>query len=94
MVHHCHAIHCGTKCKPEFLMCARHWRMVPLAQQRAVYAAYRVGQCDDKRFSGAWLIAADTAIASVAVQEKIWTQEQADAFIAKAKSEAPFFDSR
>lgn len=45
------------------LMC---WRRVPRRIQRAVWAAYRVGQCDDRNPSEAWHEAADAAIGYVA----------------------------
>jgi hypothetical protein len=67
--HHCHARGCGTPTRPEMLMCLRHWRMVPRELQRAVWAAYRVGQCGDKRPSSAWHAAADAAIDAVAKRE-------------------------
>jgi len=69
--HHCHARGCATSCPPEHLMCARHWRMVPSDLQRAVWATYRPGQCDDKRPSAAWHAAADAAIAHVAERERL-----------------------
>lgn len=69
MPHKCHARGCTVKCKPEFLMCPSHWSKVPPDLKRAVWAAYRVGQCDDKRPSRGWLHAADMAINAVAVQE-------------------------
>lgn len=50
-------------------MCGRHWAMVPAKLQRAVWATYRPGQCDDKDPSEAWHEAADAAIAAVALQE-------------------------
>jgi hypothetical protein len=43
--------------------------MVPQVIQRAVWAAYRPGQCDDKRPSEAWHLAADAAIGFVARAE-------------------------
>lgn len=43
--------------------------MVPKAVQRAVYAAYRPGQCDDMSPSEEWHAAADTAIKVVAEKE-------------------------
>lgn len=67
--HHCHAKGCGAPIKPELLMCFRHWRMVPIKLQRAVWAAYRDGQCLDKNPSEAWHAAADAAIAHVADME-------------------------
>lgn len=67
--HHCHAKLCKTRCRPQLLMCPKHWRMVPATLQRRVYATYRRGQCDDMRPSLDWHEAADAAIASVALQE-------------------------
>jgi hypothetical protein len=51
-------------------MCLRHWRMVPKVLQRAVWDAYRPGQCDDKKPSLVWHRAADEAIKVVAVKER------------------------
>lgn len=70
-VHHCHAIKCFVSCKPEFLMCGRHWRIVPRSVQAKVYAAYRHGQCEDMSVSLAWLTAAKEAILLVALHEMI-----------------------
>lgn len=50
-------------------MCGWHWRMVPRVIQCAVWANYRRGQCDDKRPSRAWHVAADAAIGYVAVKD-------------------------
>lgn len=83
--HHCHAIGCSAHCKPEHLMCAPHWRMVPAKHQQAVYRAYRPGQCDDMDISRAWLVAAETAIAFVALCEGKITSLQADRMIARAR---------
>lgn len=63
--HHCHAINCTTLVPPEMLMCITHWRMVPKNYQKAVWDAYRPGQCDDKNPSEAWHKAADAAISYV-----------------------------
>jgi hypothetical protein len=52
--HTCHARGCSKPVKPELLMCAAHWRLVPKVIQRAVWAAYRPGQCDDKQPSEEW----------------------------------------
>jgi hypothetical protein len=70
MTHHCHARSCQTYCKPECLMCLKHWRMVPKDIQRWVWDEYRPGQCDDKSPSEAWHAAADAAIKAV------WDKEQ------------------
>lgn len=69
MIHTCHALQCSTRCPPTFLMCGRHWRMVPEKLQRRVWATYRRGQCDDKDPSSEWHEAADAAIAAVALRE-------------------------
>lgn len=92
MKHHCHAIGCTAICKPEFLMCPKHWRMVPKREQFAVYRAYRHGQCDDKQISRSWLVAADTAISCVAVMEGKMTPEQAKNMIEHAKTFNPSWD--
>lgn len=70
--HHCHAKGCLVACRPEFLMCSRHWSMVPEHLQRAVYRNYREGQCDDRNPSAAWHAAADLAIEAVATNEDRW----------------------
>lgn len=60
-------------------MCASHWRSVPKALQRPVWSTYVPGQCDfNPRPSPAWHLAADRAIAYVAVKEGRWTAEQAN----------------
>lgn len=69
MPHHCHARACKTPVRPELLMCRRHWGMVTPRLQRAVWATYRPGQCDDKRPSKDWHKAADAAIGYVASLE-------------------------
>jgi hypothetical protein len=50
-------------------MCAAHWAMVPDILRREVRAHYRRGQCDDKRPSEEWLIAATRARLAVAEWE-------------------------
>lgn len=67
--HTCHARGCRTPVKPELLMCLAHWRKVPRPIQRAVWVAYRVGQCADKDVSKEWMLAADAAIGFVARAE-------------------------
>ena len=66
MSHHCHARGCTTRVPPEMLFCRGHWFRVPRKIQRAVWAAYRPGQCDDKNPSVSWHEAADAAIGYVA----------------------------
>lgn len=67
--HRCHARACQAVVPPERLMCLAHWRMVPRVIQRAVWATYRQGQCDDKRPSRDWHRAASAAIGYVARRE-------------------------
>lgn len=92
--HHCHAVDCRVATKPEMLMCRRHWSMVPTRLQREVYRTYRPGQCDDKQISGAWLIAAENAIATVAVKEGRLSKAQADAYVKRAEADAKLLDER
>jgi hypothetical protein len=68
-MHVCHAHRCTVEVKPELLMCARHWFMVPRHLREQVLATYRRGQCDDGKPSVDWHIAADLAIAAVAQRE-------------------------
>ena len=75
--HTCHAMDCETECPPEYLMCGRHWRMVPKKLQRRVWATYREGQCDDMNPSAEWHVAADAAICAVAIKEGKMTKEGA-----------------
>jgi hypothetical protein len=65
MKHHCHIPDCNTVVPPRLLMCARHWRMVPKAQQGSVGLYYRPGQENDKNPSVEYLRAARAAIAAV-----------------------------
>ena len=53
--------------------------------QYQVYKYYRPGQCDDMQISREWLIAADTAIAHVAVKNGFISEEQAAKMIARAE---------
>jgi hypothetical protein len=81
--HHCHARNCSVGCKPECLMCLGHWRRVPRKLQRAVWDSYRPGQCDDRNPSEEWHVAADAAIAYVAILEGLpirWKEAEALSF--------------
>jgi hypothetical protein len=81
--HTCHAIGCAVGVRPELLMCGRHWAMVPSEIRRAVWSFYRAGQCVDKRPSPAWLVAARSAIAKVAVLEGRMNEDAAIRFVAE-----------
>lgn len=39
--HPCRAKRCTVQVSPSFLMCARHWALVPLDLQRRVYQEWR-----------------------------------------------------
>jgi len=65
----CHAKNCSTVVLPRFLMCSRHWAMVPPLIQARVYKHYRPGQERDKNPSTAYLAAAREAIDAVARKE-------------------------
>lgn len=68
--HHCHAMGCDAKVKPEMLMCKKHWFFVPKVVRDRVWATYRDGQCDGSPMpSEEWHKAADAAIREVAVKE-------------------------
>lgn len=69
MAHTCHAYKCSRRVKPEPLMCKHHWTMVPRKLQRAVWATYRDGQCDDWQITQEYADAAKGAITAVAEAE-------------------------
>ncbi len=87
--HRCHARDCEVPVRPELLMCLKHWMMVPKRIQRLVWAAYRPGQCDDKRPSREWHKAADAAIGYVARFEgRPVTQAESEALASSGYGEA------
>ena len=69
MSHYCHAENCTKEVPPRLLMCYRHWKMVPLALQRAVWRHYRPGQEIDKRPTREYLDVMKKAIQAVAEKE-------------------------
>lgn len=69
MSHTCHATGCGKPVAPKFLMCGKHWAMVPKPQQAEIWRHYRPGQEVDKRPSGAYLTVMKVAIDTVALAE-------------------------
>lgn len=62
--HTCHA-HCGRACPPRMLMCPTCWRIVPKALGDLVYEAFNAGKRAKTHPNGAWMLAADAAIALV-----------------------------
>lgn len=69
MSHTCHANFCSAPCKPEHLMCSRHWAIVSGTTKTEVCSHYRRGQCKDMRPSREWFNAANRAVAEVAQRE-------------------------
>lgn len=67
--HTCHAFNCDREIAPRFLMCPKHWRMVPRNLQVKVYATYRSGQEVDKQASSEYLKAAREAVEAVRDKE-------------------------
>ncbi len=69
MSHTCHALGCDIAVPPKYLMCARHWRMVPHRLQLAVWAQYKPGQEIRKDPSTRYLVAMADAVNAVAEKE-------------------------
>lgn len=68
-MHTCHARGCVRVIPPRLLMCAPHWRMVPMELRRQVMVYYRLGQETDKKPSPMYLKAMRAAIDAVAALE-------------------------
>lgn len=67
IVHKCHAIDCAEPVHPRYLMCRRHWWLVPAPVRELVNSTYQRGQERGKvRPSREWLAAVRLAIAAVA----------------------------
>lgn len=67
--HVCHTRRCMTSVSPRFLMCRRHWCMVPYGLRLAVWATYVSGQEVRKDPTVEYLAAAQDAIHAVAEKE-------------------------
>lgn len=80
----CRAAQCRSAVPATFLMCRRHWFMVPPSMRRAVMREYRPGQESDGRPSAAYLAAAAEAMALVALKEGLCTSVQSAAARAAA----------
>lgn len=63
--HICHAKECGVRVAPSMLMCAKHWRLVPFAEQRAIWRHFRPGQEKDKTPSKDYMLALRAAVDAV-----------------------------
>lgn len=68
--HLCHAKNCNVPVAPKFLMCPRHWYMVPRLLRLEVWRLYRPGQEVDKRPTREYLDVMKRAIDAVAEQEE------------------------
>jgi hypothetical protein len=68
-LHHCHALACTASVPPQMHMCPKHWRTVPARLQRALWAAYRLGQEDDMQPSAGYLRAAAACVGAAAYAE-------------------------
>lgn len=42
--HDCQHIECTTRIAPQYLMCVRHWRQVPIELRQRVYDAWNLGK--------------------------------------------------
>jgi hypothetical protein len=69
MKHTCHAEGCRTAVPPKYLMCGKHWAMVPQTQRTEIWRHYRDGQEIDKRPSTEYLRVMKIAIDLVARAE-------------------------
>ena len=67
--HTCHAQGCNRAIAARFLMCGRHWAMVPSGLKDKVWQTYRPGQEIDKQPSQEYLAVMKQAIAAVAHKE-------------------------
>ncbi|MBD2386034.1 hypothetical protein [Cylindrospermum sp. FACHB-282] len=64
-IHCCHLPGCNTYTPPIYLMCKRHWYMVPPHLQALVHKHYKPGQEIDKNPSVEYLRVSRLAIAAV-----------------------------
>lgn len=65
--HKCAAFGCKSLVPYRFLMCQPHWRLVPPAVQRDVYAAWNEGVK-----TAAWTKAVSAAIAATTYQSELF----------------------
>lgn len=67
--HTCHAKGCNRAIAARFLMCGRHWAMVPEGLRLRIWQTYRRGQEVDKQPSQEYLTVMKKAITAVAEKE-------------------------
>jgi len=71
MSHHCHATDCKIGVPPEMFMCRKHWFSLPKNMKDKIWAAYRVGQCDDMNPSLEYCLIAKECVTYLAEKEGI-----------------------
>jgi hypothetical protein len=69
MMNICHANGCATRTPHRLFMCARHWAMVPLTMQNAVWTAYRNAPKGGRARDRDYLSACAKAVEHVALNE-------------------------
>lgn len=68
--HECAATGCKAMIRRGLLMCAPHWRMVPLGEQRAIYRTWRAFQRNEDGSKEAYRAAVQAAVDAVAKLEE------------------------
>lgn len=94
--HTCHALGCNAGCSPRWLMCRKHWGMVPRDLQDEVYRTVALRNRDGSIDAtwAPWWRAQARAIANVAFQEdpreehRDWYIKKADKFADKLEARA------
>jgi hypothetical protein len=69
MMHKCRAVNCKSYVDYNFLMCPRHWFMVPRNIRIAVTRSWRFVVDHKRRFTVNWWTAVEDAVAFVAERE-------------------------
>lgn len=75
----CHAVDCNIRIPRGFLMCPRHWYMVPQSLRKEVWREHRLGQEETGAYTQQWVDVARKAINYVAqLEQKPPVPETAD----------------
>lgn len=88
MSHPCHADNCDVEIDPSRLACLKHWRMVPRALQKELWAEYVPGQEDRKDPTPEYLVVQERCVVAIAVKEGHLTPEEADDRIQRRMEDA------
>lgn len=70
MPHLCHAAGCTVPVDETKLFCRYHWFMTPKVMRDRIWAAYRVGQCQDMKISHEYACAARAAVRLIGEKER------------------------